>query len=496
MAFFFNQRQRLLRESWTADNLAEEIFAMMQPDVVMETHGQVRIGGTLTISNYTDGKPIFNFSGVTVSIVGGVWVFRDINGNIISPPANTASGGVVATITLTGDVTGSGTSSIVTTLSSVIGSGGPIGSTTVTPVITWDAKGRLLSVSSATINQSRTYTGDATGSGTSPTTLTLASIITAGGPTGSSSVTPIITWDDKGRLTAVSSATITPAGIGGASLSAANTFTVGPQTIQTGGSGNKALILKGTAGQSVNFFEIQDNNGVFLAGFNSAGRFGVGALDNTYGFDVNSGVTHERIKIVGGTSSGFYLSNPGQTDGATVRYDSTDGYTHYVSNSLECMQFTITNALCGLGNAVNSLGGAPTAQLHVWGNASGNVVAKFQGASGQSVDLVDFVNNAGTTLSSVLKTGDITTQSAGVGFQIKEGSNAKMGTGTLSGGTVVISTTAALTNSRIFLQDTSSGIVNVGALTVSSISNGVSFTVKSTNVADTGTFNWIIFDPA
>lgn len=49
--------------------------------------------------------------------------------------------------------------------------------------------------------------GDLTGSYPSPT---LASIITAGGPIGSATVAPIITYDAKGRLTAVSSATITP----------------------------------------------------------------------------------------------------------------------------------------------------------------------------------------------------------------------------------------------------------------------------------------------
>jgi hypothetical protein len=41
--------------------------------------------------------------------------------------------------------------------------------------------------------------------------LALTSTVTAGGPTGSATVAPIITYDAKGRLTAVSSATITPA---------------------------------------------------------------------------------------------------------------------------------------------------------------------------------------------------------------------------------------------------------------------------------------------
>lgn len=60
--------------------------------------------------------------------------------------------------------------------------------------------------SSATLTRAA-LTGDVTASADSNTT-TLASILTAGGPTGSSTVIPIITWDAKGRLTAVSSAAI------------------------------------------------------------------------------------------------------------------------------------------------------------------------------------------------------------------------------------------------------------------------------------------------
>lgn len=52
---------------------------------------------------------------------------------------------------LTGDVTATGPGSVAATLASVITAGGPIGSATVTPVITYDAKGRLTTVSSATI---------------------------------------------------------------------------------------------------------------------------------------------------------------------------------------------------------------------------------------------------------------------------------------------------------------------------------------------------------
>lgn len=268
---------------------------------------------------------------------------------------------------------------------------------------------------------------------------------------------------------------------------------------KTGQAGGKALVLTGAGSQTNNIMEVQTSGGTPITVINMNGRLGIGAAaDDTYGMTVNSGAANERIRITGGTSTGFYLTNAGATDGATVRFDSSGGYRHFVSNVLECMQFTVTNALCGLGQAVASISGAPTAQLHVWGNASGNVVCKIQGASSQSVDLQDWLNNGGGKLSAVLSSGDITTQTAGVGFRIKEGSNARMGTGTLSGGTATIANTSVTSSSRIFITDTGNGgvLTNVGSLAVTSISAGTSFTVASTNVLDASTFNWFIMEPA
>jgi len=76
--------------------------------------------------------------------------------------------------------------------------------------------------------------GDLTGTYPNPT---LAAVITAGGPTGSSNVVPVITYDAKGRLTAVSTATITPAAIGAPAGSGSSSGTnTGDQTITlTGG---------------------------------------------------------------------------------------------------------------------------------------------------------------------------------------------------------------------------------------------------------------------
>lgn len=74
------------------------------------------------------------------------------------------------------------------------------------------------------------------------------------------------------------------------------------------------------------------------------------------------------------------------------------------------------------------------------------------------------------------------------------GAAAIAGTGTLTGGTVTINTTAVTANSLVFLTDTASSVTNVGTLTVSSKSAGTSFTVTSTLALDTSTFNWFIIN--
>lgn len=105
--------------------------------------------------------------------------------------------------------------------------------------------------------------------------------------------------------------------------------------------------------------------------------------------------------------------------------------------------------------------------------------------------------SGGVGIAKTLHVGTgVSIDTVGFGLSIKTGSNAKIGTGTLTAGTVTISTTAVHSTSFVFLTDTGSSITNLGNLQVSAIVDGTSFTVQSSNILDTSTFNWIIIDPS
>ena len=107
------------------------------------------------------------------------------------------------TITVNGDASGSGTTSINLTLANTAVTPGVYGSTTLVPVVTVDSKGRITNVTTAAISGSLTFTGDVTGTGTTGTStaLTLAnSGVTIGTYTK-------VTVDSKGRVTVGANAT-------------------------------------------------------------------------------------------------------------------------------------------------------------------------------------------------------------------------------------------------------------------------------------------------
>ena len=107
------------------------------------------------------------------------------------------------TVTLSGDITGAGTTSIVATLPSILAAG-------TFNLGTFNAKGQITagqSIAYLTGNQTITLSGDIIGSGTTAIAGTLASLW-AGGSFGSASIIPTVTVNAKGLVTAVGTAAV------------------------------------------------------------------------------------------------------------------------------------------------------------------------------------------------------------------------------------------------------------------------------------------------
>lgn len=90
---------------------------------------------------------------------------------------------------------------------------------------------------------------------------------------------------------------------------------------------------------------------------------------------------------------------------------------------------------------------------------------------------------------------DIVAAGLGRGFKIKEGSNARMGTATLTAGTVTVSNTSVTANTRIFT-GMKTPLGTVGASFVSAVSAGVGFTIKSTSSTDTSVVSYVLLEAA
>lgn len=91
-------------------------------------------------------------------------------------------------------------------------------------------------------------------------------------------------------------------------------------------------------------------------------------------------------------------------------------------------------------------------------------------------------------------TADLRIATAGRGLQVAEGANAKSGLAVLVAGTVTVNTTAVTANSRIQLTSQVDG-GTPGFQRVSARVAGTSFTITSSNAADTSSVAWLIVEP-
>lgn len=116
------------------------------------SNSSTSLSGAVIISTGTTERMRFASSGalsvgVNGTDFGNAGQVLTSSGSGAAPTWTTVSGGGGSTITLSGDISGTGTSAITTTLATVNSNVGTFGSATTIPVVTVDAKGRVTAIS-------------------------------------------------------------------------------------------------------------------------------------------------------------------------------------------------------------------------------------------------------------------------------------------------------------------------------------------------------------
>lgn len=135
-----------------------------------------------------------------------------------------------------------------------------------------------------------------------------------------------------------------------------------------------------------------------------------------------------------------------------------------------------------------------------WGTIA-NAIARYLLAVSGFGTGGNVANTVGAVFRRVLSYGDITASKGnvviGAGFGLTVGTAAgapRVGSGTLSGGTLAVFNSSITANTMIILVSKGTGATNVGALSVSARINSVNFTVLSTNASDSSTFDWMLVE--
>lgn len=200
--------------------------------------------------------------------------------------------------------------------------------------------------------------------------------------------------------------------------------------------------------------------------------------------DLNGGVLSIRTRTdADGAGNTVFSATRGTTTALTnitVGYSVAGSYTFPFTGTATFSGAVSVDRLVVTGTSSVTNGfSVPTGNTPT---AYSNSTARFQWTS------------AGITL---LTGGNFVAGTIGMGLQIKEGTNAKMGVATLAAGTVTVSNTAVTANSRIFLNAQSLGTVSApSALCISARTAGTSFTILASQNTDTSVIAWQIVEPA
>lgn len=224
-------------------------------------------------------------------------------------------------------------------------------------------------------------------------------------------------------------------------------------------------------------------------GFGNAGTAWIGGATNITDTTASTSITTGSLIVGGGAGIAGYLY-------ALINY-SNSGYfmAQPAAGSSTTWGYTVFQTGTNLAGPVFGLQSG-----YGTGNGTGSTIAFFTSTPTTSGTANHGVAQRGQIdINGLVITVDFKITTAGKGIYIKEGSNARMGTGTLIGGTATISNTSITANTRVFCFDTNgASLTNVGTLAEDLTARVVStsFKINSTNVLDTSTFNWILFEPS
>ena len=400
--------------------------------------------GNTTLTLATVNSNVGTFNNVTVNAKGLVTAASNVSyltGN--------------ESITLSGDFSGTGTTSISGTLATVNSNIGTFNNLTV------NAKGLVTAASNVsylTGNESITVTGDITGSGSTSIALTLATVNSNVGTFGSTTVVPVITANAKGLITSVTTAALTNASVGLGNVS--NNL----QVINSGGvisyaSGNNAS--KPTAGTINRFYASTDIGVVYRDNgttWDAQLPAYTGDVTSTFG---NSVLTLATVNSNVGTFNNVTVNAKGLVTAASNVAYITGNQTITVTGDITgsgttsiALTLATVNSNVGTFNNVTVNGkGLVTAASNVsylTGNQSITLSGDFSGTGTTSISgtLATVNSNVGTFNNVTVNGKGLVTAASNISYLT--GNESITLSGDFSGtGTTSISGTLATVNSNV-----------------------------------------------